>query len=174
MKIFIANCTKQDNLFAYRIPETAGVKTQAIRMGSQAQIPGELNHIQVEGIIEQHRIYGLVTVEEFERMKVFVPFVASIDRPVKEETIRRVMALNTGVLVKRGQDMRREAALAVNAVIEQGSTAIETLEMSVEEEHQGSFTDRDAMSEGVRVSRGFNPDGSPKDAPRRGRPRKAA
>jgi len=93
---------------------------------------------------------------------------------VKEETIRRVMALNTGVLVKRGQDMRREAALAVNAVIEQGSTAIETLEMSVEEEHQGSFTDRDAMSEGVRVSRGFNPDGSPKDAPRRGRPRKAA
>jgi len=75
VKIFIANCTKQDNLFAYRIPETAGVKTQAIRMGSQAQIPGELNHIQVEGIIEQHRIYGLVTVEEFERMKVFVPFV---------------------------------------------------------------------------------------------------
>jgi hypothetical protein len=161
-------------MFAYCIPEMAGVKTQAIRMGSQVPIPGELNPMQVDAIIEQHRIYGLVTVEEFERMKAFVPFVASVDRPVKMETIQRVMALNTGVLVKRGQDMRKEAAVAVNAAIEEITPSIETLEMSVEEERQGSFSDRDAMSEGVRVSRGFNPDGSPKDAPRRGRPRKAA
>ena len=171
MKLYIANCTKQAYHLASRIPELTGVKITEIPIGGQMQIAGDLNKPQIEAIIDQHRIYGLASVAEFDRLKEFVPLIYSEGKPVSADTIRRCMAMNNGVLVQRGRDMLQQAAVAANEVISEITPSLETLEMSVIEESRGGFTDGDPMAEGVRVQR---EPGQPKPARKGGRPRKAA
>src|SRR6185503_14083071 len=99
-------------------------------------------------IISQHRVYGLASVAEFDRLKEFVPLIYSEGKPISADTIRRCMAMNNGVLVQRGRDMRQQAAVAANEAISEITPSIETLEMSVVEESRGGFTDGDPMAEG--------------------------
>lgn len=178
MKLYIANCTKQAYHLASRIPEMSGVKIIEIPIGGQMQIAGELSQPQIEAIIDQHRIYGLVSVDEFKRLKEFVPLVYSEGRPVTVDVIKQIMALNNGVLVQRGKDIRQQAAVATSAAISQNledispeAPSLETLEMSVVEETRGDLNEGDPMAEGVRVQR---EPGQPKQARKAGRPRKAA
>lgn len=171
MKLYIANCTKQAYHLASRIPEMTGIKIAEIEIGGQRQIAGELNQPQINAIIDQHRIYGLASVEEFKRLKEFVPLIYSEGRPVSADIIRQVMALNNGVLVQRGRDMRQQAAVAANEAISEITPALERLEMSVVEESRGDLTEGDPMAEGVRVEREA---GQPKPVRKGGRPRKAA
>lgn len=179
MRFFIANCTKQSYHLASRIPEMSGVKIFEIPIGGQMQIAGDLNQMQIEAIIDQHRMYGLASVAEFERVKEFVPLVYSEGKAVSADVIRRCMALNNGVLIQRGRDMRKQAAVATSESISQTlaelsnqSPELERLNMSVVEESRGDLNEGDPMNEGVRVER---EPGQP--APVRnkgGRPRKPA
>ena len=161
MKLYIANCTQQAQDFVYRTPEMPSARTQRIEIGSQTQISGDLSTPQIDAIIEQHRKYGLVRVEEIDRTKPFIGIRASIDKPVPIDKIREAVHHNNEVLQERGRQIRQEAAVVVNnSWEEQTGNQLSKLEMSfVEEDKPGRPAE---ISDGVRVTRIDQPFG---DAP---------
>lgn len=171
-KVFIANCSAQEFDFVVRIPE-AGVVRQLIPIGTQIQIPMDLNPFQVEAIVQQHAPYGMVSVTEIDRTKTFVGVCYSLDKRVDMEKVRRVIEKNFEILDARGKKIREEAAVAVNAAVEnsvrnlRSNSTLREMEFSVQEvERQGFDTE---VNESITVSR--SQDQSPR-APR-GRARKA-
>ena len=164
MKLIIANCTQQNHDFLYRTIESKSVRMQPIPIGGQAVISGELTSEDIDYIISQHAQYGMVRVDEVDRTKPFIGLCYSIDKPIPVERLRIALAHNNSVLVERGRKIRQEAAIAVSDVLEQQTTGLQALEMSiVEQPKDGSEPE---INEGVRVSRTEAPT-SPKEQPRR-------
>ena len=158
MRLYIANATKQNFDFMYRMPEVSGIRVQTIPIGGQIQITGELSTLQVDSIIAQHAKYGMVSVDEIDRSRNFTGLCYSIDKQIPVAKIMTAVRLNTAVLQNRGKQMRQEAAVAENNRIER--TLIENdipgvlnkLEVSVVEEKDRA--DGEPMvAEGVRVTR---------------------
>ena len=111
-KLYIANCTKQTRVFHYRLPE-GGPKSIPIDIGSQVRIPGVESTEAANAVIEQHRVYGIRSVDDARKTKVeFTGVVYSIDKPVSIENMQIVLRLNDDELNRRGQKMRAEAAVA--------------------------------------------------------------
>lgn len=134
MKMYVANCTQQEQSFVYRVPEYPAPRQQLIRIGTQVQISGDLTQTEIDAIISQHRKYGLVEASDIDRTKPFVGLCYSIDKPVRETAIRGAIAHNRDVLAKRGEETRKEAAIAVaNAIEESNPGVLGALELSVEE-----------------------------------------
>lgn len=169
MRLYVANCTNQHQDFIYRLPEAPGTRLQRIEIGQQTVLSGDLNQLQIDAIIEQHRPYGLVEVSEIDRTKAFIGLCYSVDRPIKVDKIRTAMEINTGVLNARGEQIRREAAVATSNTLEE-SAPLKALEMEVVEQPS---KDRDAtFSQGLRVQR-QNAEG-PQPPVQTGRRRRAA
>lgn len=175
MKMYIANCTQQVQDFIYRLPESPKTLHQKIEIGGQIQIAGDRSQIDVDAIVEQHARYGLVAVDEIDRTQPFIGLCYAVGKPVEVNRIRYALAHNHEVLTERGQQIRQEAAVAFNNALENQGQAPSALEMSVEEETEKRSPDDDSpvISEGVRVDRNANPDGSRRDGrPVRGRGRR--
>ena len=155
MKMWVANTTKQSHDFIYRLPETPAPRMQQIAIGSQIQISGrsggELDSSEIDSIIAQHRKYGLIAVDEVDRSKPFIGLVYSTDRPVPIEKLRRALIHNDEVLVERGVETRKEAAIAVNNAIDEQSQGLKAVELSVVEATSGNGPEHKPISEGVRV-----------------------
>lgn len=175
MKLYIGNLTRQRVEFAYRvIGEAGGIRMQAIQIGRQIQVAGDLNQPQIDAIVEHHSKYGMIPVADIKRNKHFAGLCYSIDRPISADNIMLGLDLNIGVLVERGKAMRQEAAVAAHNNIEQhmDETQIGNLQdfkVTVEqEERKGGAGEFDAppVAEATRVTRRDNPD-APRDEPRR-------
>lgn len=174
MDLYIANLTKQNIDFAYRVPEEKGARLQNIKVGSQIKItgPGGLNTKQVDAIINQNRKYGLIGVEEIDKTKPFAGMCFSVDSPVSIAKIERAISHNTKVLVERGQEMRQQAAVAEARRIEDHLTeesspaSLRNYEMSVVEENHSGASGLDPVAEGTRVNRTTDEGGRP--SPQRG------
>lgn len=178
-KMYIANCTHQVQDFIYRLPESGSARTQRIDLGSQIAISGDLSTHEIDAIIAQHTPYGLVAVAEIDRTKPFIGVCYQLDRPVPVEKIKRAIIHNTGVLVDRGVEMRKTAAVAVNQALEQHApgAALQALEMSVVEETSGDDQSRmtPPLAEGVRVEPAPGSPNAPQpNRGRAGRGRRAA
>lgn len=117
-ELFIANATRQFLDFTYRLPESSGPRVQRIRPGGQIRISGDLSQKGVDAVVDQHRKYGLVRVSEIDRTKDFSGICYDVDRPVQVEKLRRAMAKKTEVLVERGREIRKMAAIANNNALE--------------------------------------------------------
>jgi hypothetical protein len=162
MMLFIGNATKQKFVFAYRVPEVAGVRQQEIQVGGQVMISGNLSSTDIDAILDQHRPYGLVASSEIDRTKTFAGLCYSIGQPITAAKLGLVIQRNTEVLVQRGQEMRKQAAVMIQGRIEndlaerQGmeGTNLRQLDMSVvEEEPKGGYTTDAPIAEGIRVKR---------------------
>lgn len=179
MKLYIGNATKQVLTFAYRVPEMNGVRTQTIAVGSQVMLSGDLSTKQIDAIVDQNRKYGLVPVDEVDRARDFVGICFSIDKPISSSKLTLAMQRNTDVLVERGKQNRKAAALAVNGQIQSDlaehdglGASLKSLEMStVEEEPKGGYRTTKPIGEGVRIER--DPSAPKEKAPRKPRPPKA-
>jgi hypothetical protein len=163
MRLYIANCTQQIQQFHYRVPETGGamaggVRVQPIDIGSQVVLTGDLNQLQVDSIVAQHRKYGLVKIDEVDRTKGFSGMCYSIDRPVPVHKIIYVMEQNKSVLDMRGRQTRKEAAVAVNQQIETNmGDQLKKLEFELKEEKSGSGPIHDPVNEAMRITRTEDP-----------------
>jgi hypothetical protein len=162
MMLFIGNATKQNVVFAYRVPEQSGVRAQNIPIGGQVRISGDLSSTDIDSIIAQHRPYGLVDAREVDRDKEFHGLCYSIGSPVTVAKIGLAIQHNTSVLVERGQEMRKAAAVAVQGRIEHDlaetpgmeSTNMRQLDVSVvEEEPKGGYGPDKPIAEGITVKR---------------------
>lgn len=161
-QLFIANVTKQLVQFAYRVPERQGVVVQPIPIGGQIKVTplggkDDLSTPEIDAIIDQHRKYGLIPVEEVDSSKVpFCGMCYSVGKPITVDRLHKAMKRNEDALEEQGKVIRQEAAVAVNNQIE-GTIGenLRQLEMSItEEEPRGGYSeDHTPLGEGVRVIR---------------------
>jgi len=167
MKMYVANCTHQVQDFMYRTVENQKLMKQIIELGGQIQIPCELSTPDIDYIVEQHAKYGFVRIDEIDRTKPFFGLCYSIGTKVDMDKVRRAVVHNQEVLVERGKELRKEAAVAVNNAVEEQVGGLKALEMSVVEEANKDGRDT-AVNETIKVDRTAGP------APSRGRSRRAA
>lgn len=109
--MFVANCTKQVREFIFKIPE-GGLRRQTIPIGQQIKVAGIDNDEQIKAIVEQYQRYGMMTVADAIKAKTFTGLIYSLDKPVKVENMEIVLSNNDAQLVKQGQQIRKEAAIA--------------------------------------------------------------
>jgi hypothetical protein len=143
-KMYILNCTRQVQEFWYRLPESSKLLHQLIPIGGQIQVAGELNTPEIDAIIEQHSRYGMVAFSEINKSQPFVGYCYQIDKRFGNivEALQRGLEHNDMVLEERGQQLREEAAVAINQSIEdqRAPARLTALEMTVEEEgDEGTF-----------------------------------
>lgn len=159
-ELFIGNATKQINNFAYRSLERPGIVVQIIQIGGQIKVAPtgsktDLTQMEIDHIIDQHRMYGIRDILEIESKGTFGGLVYSIGKPISAEKLRRAMLKMEEQLDEEGRKIRQEAALAVNSQIEERVGTLRNLEMSFEEiEPRSGFSDDAShIAEGIRVSR---------------------
>ncbi len=165
MKMFIGNCTQQVQDFVYRVIGTNKIRQQKIPIGGQQQLSGDLTPPEVEEIVRQHTKYGLVHVSEIDRSRVFVG-VCWDDKPIPVSRLRYVIEKNTEVLIAKGAELRKQAAVAATTATENelhSPGALQGMELTIDEvpPAKASLDDKSELfSEAIRVDRNTNPDGS--------------
>jgi hypothetical protein len=173
--LYVANCTKQVHEFAYkRDKNSAQILRIPVPIGGQIQVPGITNAEQITYVIESHAAYGAVMVDELDRVKGFVSLIFSVDRAILASRIERVLEKNEFYQIVQGKNIRKEAAIANNNILENMlkesglQEKLDTTEFSIVEDNHDDRSPNEPIAEGVRVSAHYNPDGSRKDeAPRR-------
>ena len=167
MDLYVANATKQNIDFVYRVPGQTGIRSQPIAMGCQVRISGDLMPEEIDGIIEQHRKYGLISADEVKSARDFHGTCYSVGKPCPVGLIEGLLHVNDAALVKLGKQIREETAVASSQVLENDLSEsgrperLRTYEAAVIEEERRDGTSA-SFAEGVRVTRD-------EDAPRRGR-----
>lgn len=151
-KLYIANTKKQAEDFCYRMPGQNGVRKQRIEIGQQIAISGgDLSTLEIDAIVDQHAMYGMVCVDALDRTKEFIGLCYSIGKPVTIGKMEIALAHNDDVLTDRGKELRKEAAVSVNNALEQQTDGLQKLDISVQEDNapQGVVP----IAEGIRVQR---------------------
>lgn len=161
-ELYVGNVSKQIQQFLYRALERPGIVMQTIPIGGQIRVSPngaktDLTTPEIDYIIEQHRTYGMMPVEEIDNKgSPFSGLCYSIGKQISPEKLRRGMLRKEEALNEFGKKLRQEAALAVNSQIEQQIGApLRELEMSfTEEEPRGGYSeDTSHVAEGIRVTR---------------------
>jgi hypothetical protein len=166
MLVYVANCSKQYAVLNFRVVEYKKTFSQPIDSGQQVALARlDLNQPQIDGVLEQLRTYGLWLSDELEAVPgdTVIYWLASVDKPLTEDRIRRAMMHNRLVQFERGRDFRKQAAVAVHNVLAVGNNmvppqphAAETMEVTIQEEVMSGTTGIDgdpAVAEGYRIER---------------------
>ena len=166
--MFVANCTQQIQHFAYRLPEGKRAYTQEIAIGGQIRVAGrgngELTPIDIESIIQQHAKYGFTSVDEIDRTRPFVGMCFSLDKPVRVNKIEHAIEHNQSVLIKRGEEIRENAAVGVHNKIAQDIPGLKGLELQTSELDDPKSGRVGKFAEGTRVDTA-----APRVKPKRGK-----
>src|SRR5208282_220006 len=163
--MFIGNCTSQVQDFVYRVIGTNKIRQQLIPMGGQQQLSGDFTENEISEIASQHAKYGLVRVNEIDRTKHFTGLCWD-DKPITVNRLRYAIEKNSELLVAKGVELRKQAAVAATTRTEEAlhsPGAVKGLELTVEEipSAHASMDDKgELFSESIRVDRTRNPDGS--------------
>ena len=157
-RLFIANCKKQAEDFNYRIPEVVRTYVQNIPAGGQIEVYRDATMDILEGIIEQHRMYGLVNVSEIDRTKEFANLCYQFDKPITQNQIMYGIEHNSDVLEVRGNEMRKKAAVAINnnlerAAEESGNNKVKAVEVGIKEEKTDQGDTASKLEQTVRVAK---------------------
>jgi hypothetical protein len=154
MKLYIGNATSQNFNFHYRLPENKRILHQYIAMGEQIAISGDLTQADIDAIVEQGGIYGMISVDEVDRRATqYHGLCYSVGMEISSSKIEKLFVANQGVLIDLGREIRRNAAIVENnrllrANQEMDLPSIRKTEMSIQEEKPG---DNGQMSEGYRA-----------------------
>jgi hypothetical protein len=119
MQINIANTTKQNVHFHYRLPEHARLYDVKVPVGGQEFVHRrDLSSAEVDAIeIQLRNGLGAVRADEVDRTKAFIGICYNIDKPVKAEVIERAVAMNDDVLNERGYEQRLNSAVAMSSAL---------------------------------------------------------
>jgi hypothetical protein len=173
MRVHIANCSKQPHDFIYWVPENDRPLVRNIPIGGQIALDGSKDVL--EGIIGQHRKYGLIDIKEIDRAREFHGIAFSFDKPIVVEQIVHAVEKNDEALQLAGDEVRKAAMIALdeNAQTAAAETQTKLLasEAEIIEQPSGPNDRGPKMSQKLEVV----PEGQAPSAVRRGRgrPRKA-
>lgn len=140
MKLYIANCTRQNWVVHYRLDFTKDgeldprrqnqpAKQMTIAPGRQVLIPGADHISQIDDVVNQLQRYGMVGVKDVPGLKTTVkkfdpsslaitPLVFNVDAPVPANVFQMVQDVNARIQTGQGQERRRRAAVAVNEIVQ--------------------------------------------------------
>lgn len=133
MKLFIANTTKQRQIFAYRKLETGRLIQIPINHGDQMMVlDGSTD--EVEAVIQHYQVYGLIDSTKIDQSQVFVGLCYSVDKPVFASVIEKTIRDND-IHLTRGAHGRRQASVAAldSSLRESGTGYSGEMEISVEQ-----------------------------------------
>jgi hypothetical protein len=119
-KLYIANCSKQNFLLTYMLPENTKPFIHEMRPGTQV----ELNHSpdEVASIIRQHELYGMHPADKV--TKGFGGRCYRLDRPISVEAIEQGISQTDEEAIKRATIMRQAAVAAGDAALEQAAESV--------------------------------------------------
>ena len=153
MRMYVANCTLQNQDFQYITQIGQRARQQMIPALGQIVLSGELNANEIDYIAEQHAIYGMVKVDEIDRTKPFVGLCWDTQR-ILENKIRYGHMHNQEVKNQQGVELRREAAVAINNALEgdqmNQSSGLKAMELTLVEEPNKDGKDIE-VNERIRV-----------------------
>lgn len=137
MIFYLANTSRHDQGFNFRLPENARAMQQPIRIGQQVMLGHRnLGKPDVDYLVEQVSTYGGVRVGDYEKTTgQVVTFIYDVDKEIPRKEIERVMRHNSGQLTLAGKKMREEAAVATSQVIENMTPGeVNEVELTIQEE----------------------------------------
>ena len=168
MKLYIANCSKQDHTFTYMLPENTRPFLREIKAGHQIELDGDSDMLNV--IVNQHAVYGLQNVKRIERG--FGGLCYQFDKPISVDAIKSGLTQNEHEMIQRAQKQKEITAAAADHLLatkaqELGITQSRAYEVEIMEERTSAVDDGEKLHEVIQVQR----DGL-KTEPRRGRSKK--
>lgn len=152
--LYVANSTKQQHNFNYRLPEKDKLFMQKIETGSQIAI--KLEKHEITWVLDQHSKYGLVNVKEVKPKQSYSGLCYSIDSPIPEKLILNAFSVKDDAITDRSLEHRKNTAAMIEKSIseqaremgiEAGSTQIE-----IEEEKTGPADNESKFKETIEVS----------------------
>ena len=169
MKLYVANCSKQEHLFTYMIPENPRPFSHSIRAGAQIEIPG--NQDAIDAIINQHAIYGMMEINKVK--KGFGGLCYRLEKPISIEAIQSGFTQSEQETIDRSQLARNVTAAAADQMIankaqEMGLKQKSGLEIEVIEEKKNAGDNEPKFEQTIEVVRE-----SLQPMKSRGRPRKS-
>lgn len=164
MDLYVANLTRQHQNFSFRMPGSGKLMQIPIRIGEQARVLRDESQIIITKIVEQHEPYGMIPVSEINRAKPFVGLCYSVDKKINVDAIMAGLEHNTEVLVDRGREIRRAAAVQTSNMIENAlaeanretnqEVALDELEILVDEaDARTGRSASDGLREGIKVDK---------------------
>ena len=169
MEIYIANSSKQDFLFAYMLPENTRPFSHKIRAGAQIKLTQ--TQTEIDAIIKQHSIYGMMEVKEVK--KGFGGLCYRLNKPINVEAIEAGITQSDQENIDRAQTARSITAAAQDNIIaktsqEMGLKQKGGVEFEVTEDKKNAADQGDKFDQRIEViHEGEAPKG-------RGRPRRTA
>ena len=183
MRMYIANCGKQFREVWFRIPGFKDPRMLAIGVLSQEQVSGDLLPEEVDAIVEQLGIYGMVHVNDIDRNRdMEVSMIYQVDKPITAHKIGHALEHNQAIMERKGEETRRAAAIKTNEFLDHQLRDnelpnLKMLEMTIEEKKPrwGAefpsvtkfFRQGKERGDGIRVSRGEEGESSGKRPARR-------
>jgi hypothetical protein len=116
--LFIANTSSKHNEFVFRLPGISQLRRLDIPAGRQLEVLKNVQKDEIDYVVNQHIAYGLIHVSEISKICKFSGMIYSIDKPVPSNAMNQVMEINADILIEQGHELRKVAAVATNATIE--------------------------------------------------------
>jgi hypothetical protein len=158
--LFVANTSNKHNEFTFRLPGNPQLRTVYIPPGKQMEVLRNAQREEIDSVIEQHSVYGMVAANNAKNICKFAGTLYSIDKPVAVDNMHIAMEANNDILLQEGYELRKIAAVATDATI---SDAIAhssekvgkqtNIEMSVQELEDERTGNKKLMAETIKVSR---------------------
>lgn len=171
MSLYIANTSKQIFEFHFRLPEKRQTVVVKIRPGQQENIYPQGSRDVHEYIVEQHRVYGLLPVNEIDRTKAFVGQCYQFDKPIQVDRLMSNFQRNDEWMNEQALERRKEAAAAtslnMDKLAQESDSEVVALEIDVVEQRRAGSDD--GVAERIEIDNGRNT-----ESRRRGRPRRDA
>jgi hypothetical protein len=129
-RLYIANPTLQKQIICYRLDYSsegemnANSRFQAARQqdcepGRQVQIGGDFHPMQIKEILDQLTTFGMIRVEDVTRLgRMPATYIASVDKAIPADVIRKVRDHNAKLLIEEGQERRKKAAIASESIVQ--------------------------------------------------------
>lgn len=120
MKLWVANTTKQNHHFTFRLPLRGdGFRAPLIKAGQQICIDDHTSD-EIKEIIRQNERYGLIDAAEFSRRgRKFVGRIYSIDAPVQMDQMLQTFEGNDHALEEQARERQVLQGAAVQDAIAQ-------------------------------------------------------
>jgi hypothetical protein len=113
--LFIANISNKHNEFTFSLPGNPQLRRVIIPAGKQAEVLKNAQREEVDAVVSQHTVYGLVEQSQVAKIDKFSGALYSLDKPVKIENMEIGVERNTDFLLEEGYELRKLAAIAIDA-----------------------------------------------------------
>lgn len=179
MDLYVANLTRQHHHFTFRSSSDSKLMQVPIPIGQQQRVLKDATEAEIDAVVKQHAPYGMALASEVSKRKEFVGLCYSVDRKINVDAIMHGLEHNTDVLIDRGREIRRGAAVQSNNLIEKAleetnrkngiDVQLDELEVLINEADERGRESPDGLKEGIMVSKSADPEMKISDKPYRKR-----